>query len=372
MKKSEIQQFLETLPNLPGVYKYYDHSGKLIYVGKAKDLRKRVTSYFVKTHENQKTRNLVKNIHRIEFTVVDTERDAFLLEDSLIKNFRPRYNINLKDDKSYPYIVIKNEPFPRVFLTHKVIMDGSEYFGPFTQVGKIRELLELVRSIIPLRKNHLDLFLRITKKGKLKVSPENYMIDSRGKDEKIITEADYAQGLERVRNILKGKLTSVVAHFRSQMKNYVREMEFEKAEILLRKLEFMQEYKASSIVINAKVGDLDVFTIATKDTKAFINYLQVRKGAIIQTETVLLERGLDKTKNEIFISAISHIRKGLKNSAGELVVPFYIDYPDTTVRITIPQKGNKKRLLDLSLKNLNYSDDNVNNKKGEKIDGIDL
>lgn len=181
MQSSKIQQVLENLPHLPGIYKYYNHSEKLIYVGKAKDLRKRVASYFTKTSEDQKTRNLVKNIHQIEFTIVDTERDALLLEDSLIKNFQPYYNINRKDDKSYPYIVIKNEPFPRVFLTHNIVMDGSEYFGPFTQVGKIRELLELLRSIIPMRKNHLELFLRVTKKGNLKVSPEYYMKGGRGR-----------------------------------------------------------------------------------------------------------------------------------------------------------------------------------------------
>lgn len=360
---------METLPHLLGVYKYYDDSGKLIYVGKAKDLRKRVASYFTKTPEDQKTQNLVKNICHIEFTIVDTERDALLLEDSLIKNLRPRYNINRKDDKSYPYIVIKNELFPRVFLTHKVIMDGSEYFGPFTNVGKIRELLEHIRSIIPLRKNHLDLFLRITKKGKLQVSPENYMSDGRGEDEEILTEADYDAGLEQVRNILKGKLTPVVAHLRNQMKNYVRKMEFEKAEALLHKLEFIQEYKASSIVVNAKVGDLDVFTIIIKNLKAFINYLQVRKGAIVQTKTVALERRLDESEKERLVSTISHIRKELKSSVDEVVVSFPIDYPDTTLRITVPKKGSKKKLLDLSLKNLTYFSDSVNQKKGIKIDG---
>lgn len=362
MQSSKIQQVLESLPHLPGIYKYYD-SEKLIYVGKAKDLRKRVASYFRKIPEDQKTRNLVKNIHHIEFTIVDTERDALLLEDSLIKNYQPYYNINRKDDKSYPYIVIKNEPFPRVFLTHKTVMDGSEYFGPFTQVGKVRELLEFLRSIIPMRKDHLELFLRVTKKGNLKVSPEYYMKDGRGKDKKILTEADYDEGLQQVRNILKGKMTPLIVSLQKKMKSYIRKMEFEKAEILLHKLEFMREYEVRSVVFNSKGNDLDVFAIIFKDTKAFIHYLQVRKGIIVQTKTVFLERKLDESQKEILVSAISTIREELEEPANELVVPFPIEYPDKRLRITIPKKGDKKKLLDLSMKNLIYYSDNINQKK---------
>lgn len=368
MKSGEIQQLLEPLPHLPGVYRYFNNTGKLIYVGKAKDLRQRVSSYFTKKPDNQKTQNLLKNIHHVEFTIVDTERDAFLLEDSLIKNLQPRYNINLKDDKSYPYIVIKNESFARVYLTRKVIMDGSEYFGPFTNVGKIRELLELIRSIIPLRTNHLDLFLRITEKGKLNVSPQYYMSDGKREDEQILTEADYDKGLQQVRNMLKGKMASLIIFLRKEMKNSVSKMEFEKAEALRHKLEFIQQYKASSVVVNTKVGDLDVFAIIVKNTKIFVNYLMIRKGTIVGTKTTILQRELDISREKMLISAIIHIRKRIKSSVRELVVPFFIDYPDTTLRITVPKKGNKKKLLNLSLKNLTYFSTRFNKSSATKTE----
>lgn len=371
MTSREIQQFLKTLPHLPGVYKYFDNSRKPIYVGKAKDLRKRVSSYFTKTHESQRIRNLVKNIHHIEFTIVDTEREALLLEDSLIKHLRPRYNIDLKDDKSYPYIVIKNESFPRIILTRKIMMDGSEYFGPFTNVGKIRELLELIRTSIPLRKNNLDLFLRITHKNELKVSPEYYMSDGRGKDEEILTEADYEKGLQQVRDILKGKMTPLIAVLQQQMKNYVDELEFEKAEVLQHKIEFMREYKADSVVVNGKVGDLDVFTIILKNTKAFINYLLVRKGAIVQSQTMTFMRKQNDSEKDILVSAIVYLQKKNNSAATELVVPFPIKYVDPTVVITIPKRGIKKKLLDLSMKNLDYRSDKINQSSNIEIEAND-
>ncbi len=355
MTNKKFRQLLESLPHLPGVYKYFDEAGIPIYVGKAKDLKKRVTSYFTKEPENYKTRKLVEKIHHIEFTIVDTERDAFLLENSLIKNFQPRYNINLKDDKSYPYIVIKNEPFPRVFLTRNIVRDGSEYFGPFTDVGKIRELLQLIRSLIPLRINQLELFLRISKKGKLKVSPEYYLSDAGRTEVEILTEEDYSRGLQQVRDILKGSLSSVITNVQDQMKECVRKMEFEEAEILRLKLEFMQGYRERSIVVNVKMGDLDVFTILVKDSLAFVNYLQVRKGNIVQTKNVTLDRKLEESQEMMLVFAIAHLRKRMDSSVKELVVPFPIDYPDTTLVITVPMRGDKKKLLDLSMKNVTYS-----------------
>ena len=371
MTGEKIKQMLGSLPHLPGVYRYFNKEGVLIYVGKAKNLRKRVASYFNKKPESRKARNLVENIHHLEFTIVDTEQDALLLENSLIKHYQPRYNINLKDDKTYPYIVIKNEPFPRVFITRDIIKDGSEYFGPYTSVGKIRELLELIRTLIPIRANNHDLFIRVTENGKLKVYPEYYMTDATGKDEEMLTAEDYEKGIQQVREIFKGKLAPVIKFLQDQIKESVRKMEFEKAEILQNKLEFMQEYKASSVVVNSKVGDLDVFTIRVKETQALVNYLQVRKGAIVQTKTVVFKRNPDTSQEEMLISAIVQLQKKTKSHVRELIVPFPIEYPNATLTITIPQKGIKKKLLELSRKNLIYFSDKIHNKKGLKAERKD-
>lgn len=359
MTSEKIQQMLATLPHLPGVYKYFNKAGELIYVGKAKNLRKRVASYFTKEYDSKKTRNLVESIHRLEFTIVNTERDALLLEDSLIKHFQPRYNINLKDDKSYPYVVIKKEPFPRVFLVRNLIKDGSEYFGPFTNVGKIKEMLDLIRTLVPLRKNHTELFIRITENGKLKVSPEYYMKDGE-QDERLMTEEEYNKGLQQVRDIFNGKFASIIRPLRKQLKEYIGKMEFEKAERLQQKLDFIKEYRTSSEVINTKMGDLDVFTIRIKGTQVFVNFLQVRKSAILQTKTFTFKRKPDTSIEEILVSAILHLQKKIKSPGKELIVPFAIAYPDPEFTITVPKKGLKRKLLNLSMKNLNYFCDNIN------------
>lgn len=350
---------LATLPHLPGVYKYFNKAGDLIYVGKAKNLRRRVASYFTKDYGSKKTRHLVVSIDRLEFTIVNSERDALLLEDSLIKHFQPRYNINLKDDKSYPYVVIKNETFPRVFLARNLIKDGSEYFGPFTYVGKIKEMLDLIRTLVPLRKKHTELFIRITENGKLKVSPEYFMKDGE-QDERLLTEEDYNKGLQQVRDIFNGKFASIIRPLRKQLKEYIGKMEFEKAERLQQKLEFIKEYRTSSEVINTKMGDLDVFTIRLKDAQAFVNYLQVRKSAILQTKTITFPLKSNTSKEESLVSAIIHIQKKLKSFGKELIVPFSIEYPDPTFTITVPKRGIKRKLLNLSMKNLNYFYDNIN------------
>lgn len=359
MKSDKIQQLLENLPHLPGIYKYYNKLGTLIYVGKAKDLRKRVTSYFTKDPENRKTLHLIKNIDHLEFTIVNTEQDALLLENSLIKHFQPRYNINLKDDKTYPYIVIKNEPFPRVFLTRNCIEDGSEYFGPFTSVIKIRELLELIRSMIPLRKNHSELFIHVIENGTLKVSPEYYMKAVLAQKEKILTEEDYYVGLQKVRDIIKGKFSSIIKPLREQMKVCISKMEFEKAEILKQKLQFIQEYRASSLVANTTLEDMDVFTILLKDRSAFVNYLLVRKGAIVETKTVNVNRNPNDLEKELLISAIIHLQKEFQSNVKELVVPFSIEHPNIGHTITVPKRGIKRKLLNLSQKNLNYFSEKI-------------
>lgn len=365
MTNDEIKKLLAPLPHLPGVYRYFNKDGELIYVGKAKNLRKRVASYFTKKPESRKARHLVESIHHLEFTLVDTERDALLLENSLIKHHQPRYNINLKDDKTYPYIVIKNELFPRIFLTRNVIKDGSEYYGSFTNVGKIRGLLELIRTIIPIRTNNHNLFIRVSEDGKLRVNPEYYMKEVTGQVEELLTEKDYNNGLEQVRNILKGKLGPLINLLQNQIKDCVSKMEFERADTLRQKLDFIMEYEANSVVVNTKVRDLDVFTIHIKETEAFVNYLNVRKGNIVSTKTIILKNEEDKSREEMLLSAIIHLRKKLKSEVKEIVVSFPLSYPDPALMVTVPQRGVKRKLLHLSKKNLIYFTENVTRNKRE-------
>ena len=268
MTASEFQQINHTIPTEPGIYKYYDKKNELVYVGKAKNLRKRVSSYFVKTLTSYKTHELVNRIHRIEFTIVNSEQDAFFLENSLIKNFQPRFNINLKDDKSYPYIVIKNEPFPRVFLTRKKIADGSEYLGPFTSVWRVRELLDFVRVNIPLRTCKLNLTQQNIAKRKFKVCLEYHLGNCKGPCEALQSEEDYREGLQQTRNILKGNLNPVIQHFKSEMQELAGKMEFEKAEIIRQKIDHLEEYQARSVIVSNFNINADVFTLLREGDNA--------------------------------------------------------------------------------------------------------
>lgn len=359
MAPHEIKKLLQPLPSLPGVYRYFNKEGELIYVGKAKNLRKRVASYFTKKPESRKARHLVEGIHHLEFTIVNTEREALLLENSLIKNYQPRYNINLKDDKSYPYIVIKNEPFPRIFLTRNIIKDGSEYYGPFTNIGKTRGLLELIRTLVPIRTNNHNLFIRTTDEGNLRVNPQYYMKEFTDQNEEILTEEDYEKGVQKVREILKGKLTPLTTVLNHQIKESVKTLEFERAAILRQKLEFIQEYDTSNVVANAKIRDVDVFTHGIKDSEVYVNYLRVRKGNIVQTETVVFKKEKGKSEEEILTSAIVRLQKKRQYQVNELIVPFFIDYPDPAITITVPKRGIKRKLMDLSRKNLIYFTEKV-------------
>src|SRR5579862_8504798 len=262
MTQTEFQIISSTIPLEPGIYKYFNEKNDLIYVGKAKNLRKRVSSYFLKTFTTYKTHELVQRIHKIEFTIVNSEQDAFLLENSLIKQYQPRYNINLKDDKSYPFIIIKNEPFPRIFLTRKKIDDGSEYLGPFTSVGKVRELLYFIRDNIPLRNCKLNLTQNNIQKGKFKVCLEYHLGNCKGPCEGLQTPEDYKEGLLQIKNILKGNLSPVIRHFKGEMKTAADHMEFEKAEILRKKIEHLENYQSRSVIVSKHVTQADVFSIA--------------------------------------------------------------------------------------------------------------
>jgi excinuclease ABC subunit C len=358
MTQQEFQQVSSTLPNLPGIYKYYDSSNQLLYVGKAKNIRKRVGSYFNKTLASYKTHELVKRIKKIEFTIVNSEQDAFLLENSLIKQFQPIFNINLKDDKTYPYIVIKNESFPRVFLTRQKIEDGSQYFGPYTSVGKVRELLNFIKQTIQLRTCPLNLTEKNISRGKFKVCLEYHLGNCKGPCEAKQTEEDYNQNIQQVKNLLKGNLSPVLQHFKNEMKEFAANMEFEKADLIRKKISFLENYQSRSIVVNTTLADVDVFTILKNNDIAYINYLMVQNGAIIQTKTVEVETHLDETLEETLAFTIGQLRTTFNSDAREIIVPLKIDYEEPETTITIPKGGDKKKLLDLSEKNVQYFIDN--------------
>jgi excinuclease ABC subunit C len=293
----------------PGIYKYFDSHKELLYVGKAKNLRKRVSSYFNKTIANYKTYELVKRISSIEFTLVNSEQDAFLLENSLIKQYQPRFNINLKDDKSYPFIIIKNEHFPRVFLTRRKIDDGSEYLGPFTSVAKVRELIDFVKSNIQLRTCKLNLTLGNIAKKKFKVCLEYYLGNCKGPCEGLQTEEDYAEGLRKVKNILKGNLSPVISSFRQEMKEASGNMAFEKAEIIRKKIEHLENYQSRSVIVNKHIVQADVFSMFRDEGTVFINYLMVENGTIVQTHNTEAKTILDETDEEILAFSIVLLRK---------------------------------------------------------------
>lgn len=363
MTQKEFQQIAAALPTEPGIYKYFDAAGKMLYVGKAKNIRKRVSSYFSKTLTNYKTHELVSRISKIEFTIVNTEQDAFLLENSLIKQFQPLFNINLKDDKSYPFLVIKNEPFPRIYLTRQKHNDGSQYLGPFTSVGKVRELLNFIKNTIPLRTCSLPLTERNIEKGKFKVCLEYHLGNCKGPCEALQSEEDYSESIRQVKNIMKGRLNDVSLFFKKEMKKFAEAMEFEKAEEVKKKLDYLNQYQARSIVVNTSVQEVDVFSIVKEGTLAYVNYLVVSNGAIVQTKTIKVETHLDESSEETLSAAIGQLRTTFSSEAKEIVIPFPIAYDEPEIVMTIPKSGDKKKLLELSQKNAIYFVESVKAKK---------
>ena len=354
MTQQEFSAIANTIPLQPGIYKYYNGVNELLYVGKAKNLRKRVSSYFSKTYVNYKTHELVQRIQKIEFTIVNNEQDAFLLENSLIKNFQPLFNINLKDDKTYPYIVVKHEPFPRVFFTRKKISDGSQYLGPYTSVGKVRELLNFIKQNIQLRSCKLNLSPANIEKKKFKVCLEYHLGNCKGPCEGLQSMDDYNDGIDRLKHLLKGNLSPVIQHYKLEMQEKVQQMEFEKAEIIKKKLDHLQIYKAKSTIVNERTGTVDVFSILEEGDTAYVNYLAVNNGSIVITKTITLKKKLDEPAAEVLSFAIAQLRETFNSEANEIIIPFTIDYPQQEITMTIPQAGDKKKLLDLSEKNVNY------------------
>jgi excinuclease ABC subunit C len=363
MTQQEFSKISHTIPVDPGIYKYYNESNELLYVGKAKNLRKRVSSYFSKTFTSYKTHELVQRISTIEFTIVNNEQDAFLLENSLIKNFQPVFNINLKDDKSYPFIIVKKENFPRVFFTRRKINDGSQYLGPFTSLSKVRELLDFIKLNVPLRTCKLNLTPVNIEKKKFKVCLEYHLGNCKGPCEGLQSVADYEDGLERVRSILKGNLAPVIQHFKALLQQQAAALEFEKAELTKKKIEYLQEYKAKSTIVNERLGTVDVFSILEENETAYVNYLSVNNGTIILTQTITLNKKLDEPAAEVLALAIAHLRETFKSEATEIIVPIAIEYPDKNLSITIPRAGDKKKLLELSEKNVNYFKEDLKRKK---------
>ncbi|MBS1973277.1 MAG: excinuclease ABC subunit C, partial [Bacteroidetes bacterium] len=363
MTQHEFKHIAISLPSQPGIYKYFDEENELLYVGKAKNIRKRVSSYFSKTFTTYKTHELVQRIRYIEFTIVNSEQDAFFLENSLIKQFQPKFNINLKDDKSYPFIVIKNEPFPRIFLTRKKINDGSQYLGPFTSVAKVRELIQFIRIAIPLRTCKLNLTETNIRKKKFKVCLEYHLGNCKGPCEALQSAEEYQQGLEQAKNILKGDLGPVIQHFKKEMKEAAGEMKFEKAEIIKKKIEHLENYQARSVIVSKHIAGADVFTIATEGEIAFVNYLMVENGAVVHTHTLKIERQVEEPVEDVLAQAIASLRETFNSKATEIIVPFPIAFPQQGIKVSVPKAGDKKQLLDLSEKNVAYFREDLKRKK---------
>lgn len=359
MTREEFSNIASTIPHQPGCYKYFDAHNELIYVGKAKDLRKRVSSYFNKGAANYKTTMLVMQIVLIEYTVTNTEHDAFLLENSLIKHYQPKFNIDLKDDKTYPHIVIKKEPFPRVFITRKIIKDGSEYLGPFTGVGRVRELLSLIRQLIPLRTCNLNLSQANIKKGKFKVCLEYHIGNCSGPCEGLQSEKEYADNLQQVRHILKGHTTEVHNYLKLQMEEYAADMLFEKAEIYKKKIEDLNQYTSKSAVVNAKLGDVDVISIISDEERAYVNYMMVVNGSIIYSKNQKIDKKLEEEDIDILSIAYDDLRNKFGSDTKEVIAGLPINITKEDVKLTIPKIGDKKKLLELSEKNaLAFKDEN--------------
>ncbi|MFD2742757.1 excinuclease ABC subunit UvrC [Sphingobacterium populi] len=352
----DYKQELTRIPHKPGVYQYFDKDEQLIYVGKAKDLRNRVGSYFNSPHQlNGKTRVLVRKINRIAFTIVDTEIDAWLLENSLIKKHQPRYNVMLKDDKTYPWIVIKNERFPRIYWTRRYIKDGSRYYGPYASVGMMHIVLDMIRELFPLRTCNLNLSEENIQKGKFKVCLEYQIGNCKGPCEGYQEEESYNQNLVNIKDILNGKISIVNNRLKEQMQDAVAQMDFEQAHTLKQKLDKLGNYQSKSTVVSSSITNVDVFSIASEDSYAFVNFLKIVNGVIIQTQTLEMKKRLDESDEELLALAIPEIRSRFKSLSREIIVPFELDIQeDDNFHFHVPKMGDKRKLLDLSLKNVAY------------------
>lgn len=352
MLTNYIKDIISRLPDSPGIYKYFDKEGTLIYIGKAKKLKKRVSSYFNKTHhDSRKTAMMVERIADIQFTLVDSEVDALLLENSLIKKFQPKFNINLKDDKTYPFICIKREPFPRITYTRNIVRDGSDYFGPYANKAMMWTILELIKALYPTRTCSYNLTEENIKAYKFKVCLEYQIGNCKAPCVGYQTEAAYLESIKEIKSILKGNITEVKNHLRFLMNSAAEELKFEEAAAYKRKLELLDNYQSKSTIVSHQIHDVDVFSIVADEKFAFINFLKVANGMIIQTQTFEVKKKLEETVEELLEYAIAEVREQYKSTSREIIVPFKLDLEDDKITFTVPKLGDKKKLLDLSLKN---------------------
>lgn len=350
---SQIELQIKTLPDQPGVYQFFDKDGKILYVGKAKNLRKRVNSYFNKVHDYGKTNVLVRKIVAIKHIVVPNESEALLLENNLIKRLQPRYNVLLKDDKTYPWICVKNESFPRVFLTRRMIKDGSDYFGPYTSVKTAHILLDLIKELYPLRTCTYDLSLENIRKGKYKVCLEYHIGNCEGPCEELEPLASYENKIKAIKNILRGNFKENVKEFKALMMHFAQDMKFEEAQKVKEKIDILENYQSKSTVVNPRITNVDVFSIVSDESMAYVNFLQIAHGAIIRSHTLELKKKLDEADADLLQLAIVELRERFNLLSKEIIVPFEVDL-GTEFTITVPKLGDKKQLLDLSERNAKY------------------
>lgn len=350
---TDIKLKVSVLPNTPGVYQYFDKNGTIIYVGKAINLKKRVSSYFTKKHDDGKTRMLVSKIVDIKHIVVATETDALLLENNLIKKYKPKYNVLLKDDKSYPWICIKKERFPRIFVTRKMIKDGSDYFGPYTSVKTAYALLDLIKELYQIRSCMFDLSPENINTGKFKVCLDYHIRKCKGPCEALQTEANYNQQIVAIKNIVKGNFKESMIAFHQLMNGFAENLEFEEAQKIKEKMDLLANYQAKSTIVSPNINNVDVFSILSDDTAAYVNFFKISNGSIIQSHTTEIKKKLDETDKELLELSIVELRERFNSIAPEIFVPFTVNVGEN-IKVTVPKQGDKLRVVELSLRNAKY------------------
>ncbi|MBL7766135.1 MAG: excinuclease ABC subunit UvrC [Chitinophagaceae bacterium] len=367
MTKEEFQTIAVTIPHKPGIYKYLDAAHKIIYVGKAKNLRKRVSSYFNKISDYYKTRKLVSEIVSIEFTIVDSEQDAFLLENSLIKQHQPKYNIELKDDKTYPHIVIKNEPFPRIFLTRRKIKDGSQYLGPYTSVEQVKNLLDLLRNTLLFRTCNLNLSEAQIAKGKYKACLEYHIGNCKAPCVGLQTREDYDWQVTQAKEVLQGKMGDILKQYKQEMQTLAANLEFEKAEIMKKRIEYIKNYQSKSIIVNTRIDQVDVCSIISNEDDAFLNFMIIMQGSIVQTHSLTVRKKLEETDAEILQILVPQLREKFGSRSREVIVPIPVENVQD-ILFTVPRAGDRKKLLELSLQNATHFYQDQKRKKALMIE----
>ncbi len=350
-KSAELKEKISILPDTPGVYTYYDADHKVIYVGKAVNLKRRVSSYFNRTHECLRTNLLVRAIADMSYIVVPTEQDALNLENSMIKEFQPRYNVLLKDDKSYPWIVVTNELYPRVFMTRQYIKDGSKYYGPYTNTQMARTVIEMIRELYPLRTCRLPITPDYIRRGRGKLCLQYHIKRCEGCCTGLISPDKYANYIERIKQILRGETQELLTYLREEMEHLSGEMRFEEAQLLKEKYQLIERYQSKSVIVSQTINNVDVFAVDDDDKEVYINYMHVRRGAVVRSVTLRYRRSLDESQAQLLAYAMDEIKQSLGVEYDEVIVPFLPDVELSGVTYTIPQRGDKAKLLEVSQRN---------------------